>query len=126
MVGSYGPVGNGPDRGYLLAKGSYLSIEVPGAQVTQARGINDTGAIAGNYYRELGGEPLGFLLDRGNFQTIHVPCAERTILFDVTNPGDPIGHFVERHGFVYGFRVALRPVSTGGEGRNERRRAAKN
>ncbi len=107
VVGSYGPVGGGPDRGYLLTKESFIPIDVPGAQATQARGVNDNGVIAGSYYLDIGGEPLGFLLDKGAFQTIQVPCAERTILFDVTNPGDPIGHFAENNGFVYGFRVAL-------------------
>ena len=107
VIGSYGPAGYAPDRGYLLTEESFIPIDVPGAQVTHARGINDNGVIAGSYYLDIGGEPLGFLLDKGAFQTIQVPCAEWTILFDVTNPGNPIGHFVENNGFVYGFSVAL-------------------
>ena len=69
-----------------------------------ARGINDASAIVGTY-SESDGLPRGFLLDKGTFQTIHVPCAERTVLHDVTTRGDPIGHFVDHHGFVYGFTV---------------------
>src|SRR5205807_84330 len=45
-------------HGFLLNGGIYTLLDVPGADVTTARGVNATGQIVGNY-------TIGFRLDRG-------------------------------------------------------------
>ena len=55
--------GNGNDHGFLLSKGTFTTIDVPGAISTDTNGINSRGDIVGDYIDSDGNEH-GFLLSK--------------------------------------------------------------
>ncbi len=84
---------------------TFSTIDVPGAQETEAHGINDAGQIVGDFVDNAGLH--GFLYDRGTFTTIDVPGAQSTQAFGINDSGHivgvfdtpPVGH--QRLGFLY-------------------------
>src|SRR5213593_131880 len=69
IVGSYTDSAN-KTHGYLLSGGVFTTIGIPGAAVTNARGINARGDIVGTYQITPslpGGDFHGFLLRYGVF-----------------------------------------------------------
>ena len=85
-----------------LKKGTFTTIDVPGASLTQAFGINPRGDIVGSY--AAGGATHGFLLDKkGTFTTIDVPGASFTEALGVNPRGDIVGRYSAGgafHGFL--------------------------
>ena len=92
--------------------GRFETIDIPGAIVTQVRGITADGRLVGYYATELG-VVHGFLLDGGTFTTIDVPFAEARANFSsaqgINARGDivgiwllpgvgPRGYLLEAHG----------------------------
>jgi uncharacterized membrane protein len=59
------------------SKGTYISIDVPGAMATRAGGINSEGEIVGSY-DDASGTTHGFLLSHRKFTTIDDPNADPT------------------------------------------------
>jgi uncharacterized membrane protein len=83
-----------------------VNIDVPNATATEARGINNSGAIVGNYL-DGEGDSHGFYLDHlgGTFTTIDVPGALNTFVFGINNLGEMVGSYGtslngETHGFL--------------------------
>src|SRR2546425_1064389 len=70
IVGFYGDV-LGTFHGFLVAKGTFTTIDVPGSTSTLAFGINGRGQIVGQY-KDVGGMFHGYRLDKGTFTTIDV------------------------------------------------------
>jgi uncharacterized membrane protein len=62
IVGHYMRTGD-QIRGYLYSKGTYVSIDVPEATMTDVRGINDNGLIVG-FYTDKNSQTHGFLTRR--------------------------------------------------------------
>ena len=58
-------------------KGKYTLLDFPGANLTEAIGINDDGQVVGDY-RDSSGKFHGFFWDAGLFLTIDVPFPEAT------------------------------------------------
>jgi len=84
----------GAPHGYLLTdEGRFITIEFPGATVTQPRGINDRGSIAGQYTNASGTH--AFLLSSGVFSTIDVPGAAATFGRGINQRGDVTGNFTD-------------------------------
>jgi uncharacterized membrane protein len=69
---------------------TFTTIDVPGAFLTEARGINRQGQIVGFYGSPEGTGAQGFLLDQGGFTTINFPGAVDTLLADITGSGKKI------------------------------------
>jgi hypothetical protein len=64
----------GHSQGFLYSGGSFSPINVPGAEFTEAYGINNAGQIVGAYgVASDPGHYLGFLYSGGHFTTIHFP-----------------------------------------------------
>src|SRR4051794_21794055 len=61
-------------KGFLYSGGSFTTIEVPGAYLTYANGINDVGQIVGGFADSTGFH--GFLDSGGSFTTIDLPGAD--------------------------------------------------
>jgi hypothetical protein len=81
-------------------------IDVPGALVTAASGINDRGQIIGGFDDNNGIH--GFLLDRGVFFTIDVPDATAaTALNGINNCGELVGFFSDVNAITHGFLLHL-------------------
>jgi hypothetical protein len=77
--------------GFLLDRGRYTTLEVPGATVeTAASGINNRGQIVG-VRLEADETFRGFVLERGRFRTFAAPGAAITFLADINNRGQIVG-----------------------------------
>jgi uncharacterized membrane protein len=108
IVGTYGAIlnNNAVTRGFLLSKGTFTSIDVPGALAgsSSAVGINSEGDIVGAY-SDSGGNAHGFLRSKGRFTTIYVPGA----IGSFGNPsginpeGDIVGFYFDGSGLTHGF-----------------------
>jgi probable HAF family extracellular repeat protein len=89
------------EAGFLLTGGSFSSITFPGADYTEASGINTAGQIVGTYSRDE--KPHGFLLDDGKFSTIDFPGAAYTAAHGVNDTAQVVGYYndgVKFHGFL--------------------------
>jgi uncharacterized membrane protein len=82
---------------------NYTTIDYPGATVTSAFGINDSGDIVGSYKDTLGIEH-GFRLSKGVFTPIDYPGAKITAAKSINSQGDVAGYYSYdgsiQHGFV--------------------------
>ena len=89
---------------YLYSHGTSTKTDFPGAEITEARGINDKGIIVGWYE---GGTPIniyGFVLIQGKFLSFSYPGAIITGATAINNYGQVIGQYelsdLTWHGFV--------------------------
>jgi probable HAF family extracellular repeat protein len=102
IVGSYTD-GDGLHHGFLLHKGEFTTIDVPGAAETgAARGINARGDIVGNF-DDAGYTTHGFLLSNGQFTQIDYPGSDFTVVERINNAGDITGTWFDGLGNVSGF-----------------------
>jgi len=93
---------SGPYHGFLRASDSsgFTTLDVPGAYVTYARGINDAGQIVGRFEVWSG---HGFRRDTDNsFTTIDAPGAAWTEAFGINATGQIVGWFQDANG-LHGF-----------------------
>jgi probable HAF family extracellular repeat protein len=100
--------------GFFLNKNGKLSVlNFPGANLTEAIGINDDGQVVGDY-RETSGRFHGFLWDDGNFRTLDVPFPDAVLSSPagINNVGQIVGFYFDNdvtgsfpngraHGFLY-------------------------
>jgi len=77
IVGSYTET-NQAFVGFLLSKGTFSTIEVPGSTFSPATGISPQGDILGFYF-DSRGIGHGYLLSKGIFTTIDVPGVWREV-----------------------------------------------
>lgn len=96
-----------PFSGFELVAGVYTPYAYPGSVSTGLLGINDSGAIVGNYFDAQGGS-FGFLLPSGLASTpveVNFPGAAGTWPLSINNFGDIAGFYEDSdnigHGFVY-------------------------
>jgi probable HAF family extracellular repeat protein len=84
--------------------GTFVPIEVPGAQLTAARAITDDGRIVG-FFTDGNGLTHGFLLVDGSFTSIDVPIpgARSTSALGINSRGDIVGSWDDSNGATHGF-----------------------
>ena len=75
----------------------FISIDFPGAVLTQVQGINPGGEIVG-LYRDSAGRQHGFLFSGGNFSSIDYPGAIATDARGISPGGDIVGAFTNAPG----------------------------
>ena len=86
-------------------KETYTLLDFPGANLTEATGINDDGQVVGDY-RDSDGRFHGFLWDAGRFFTIDVPFPDVRLIGPngINNVGQIVGFYDDttggRHGFL--------------------------
>jgi hypothetical protein len=98
--------------GFLLERGRYLTIEVPGATVeTGGAGINNRGLIVGG--ARGGGSPdRGYLRDaRGRYTTFRFPGARSTLAQKINDRGQIAGSY-NNPDAVPGPQTATTPPTT--------------
>src|SRR6266498_4554125 len=78
---------------------TFTTIDVPGARLTQASGINNRGQIVGWYDDASGGEH-GFLLDETGFTTIDVPGAGLTATDGINDRNQIVGGYIGPSGIL--------------------------
>jgi uncharacterized membrane protein len=94
-------------------KGRCTILDFPGANLTEAIGLNDDGQVVGDY-RDIAGKFHGFFWDAGLFLTIDVPFADATTTAPtaINNVGQLVGYYFDNkvtasfpnghtHGFIY-------------------------
>jgi len=81
---------------------TFRTVPVPTQGVSNATGINDGGAIVGNFFVNARSE--GFLLYRGKFTTFKFPGSDETTPHDINNHAQIVGDYLEanhaQHGFI--------------------------
>lgn len=97
--------GQGHSLGVVTQNGAILTVlDVPGATLTSAEGINTKGQIVG-YYVDILKQHHGFIYDKGVFHTLDVPGATFTEPHGINDTGQIVGTYVDTkgqyHGFVY-------------------------
>jgi len=80
----------------------WTTLDYPGADSTEARGINESGQIVG-FYREAGGRERGFLYQDGNWTTIDHPDANDTWAEGISDSGIIVGSYTDAAGVYHGF-----------------------
>lgn len=80
---------DGSHHGFLLHRGRFSSIDVPGAVLTDVQYINESGVILG-YYND-GQFNHGFRLSQGRFSIIDDPGFQNTIAAGIGPDGDIVG-----------------------------------
>src|SRR5882724_7101728 len=80
---------------------TFTPIDVPGAQNTVARGINDGGQIVGQFDNATGTH--GFLKDGDTYTPVDVPGATGTIAYGINAVGQIVGRFTDATGHFHGF-----------------------
>ena len=84
------------------AVGVYTTLDVPGALLTVAEGINDPGQIGGLYV-DADGNQHGFVLSNGVYTTIDVPGSVLTGVFSINAQGQIVGSYDDAGGVSHGF-----------------------
>jgi hypothetical protein len=103
IVGSY------QGHGFLLDKGNYTTLDVPGSSWTWASGINASGQIVGCYGD--GNTSHGFLLDNGSYTTLDVPGSQSTSAYGINDLGQIVGSYTDGTG-GHGFLLDIGSYST--------------
>ena len=111
VVGSASaPMGQGPFvESYVSSGSSYAVIVVPGQAITNARAINNAGAVVGSFGPALGvfGPPplyqQGFRYQGNTFTTISVPGAVETVPLAINDAGEIAGTYRTANGNSHGF-----------------------
>jgi uncharacterized membrane protein len=82
---------------------TYTSIDVPGALLTRALGLNDGGAVVGRFIIDNSGNSAGFLLSGGVFHYIYPSGGVSSSLNGINSHGDMVGDYVDVAGIDHGF-----------------------
>ncbi len=93
----------GVNHGFLLAKGTFFTLDFPGATSTQAFGLNNEDDVVGAYV-DAQGLTHGFIFDDGHFQSVDDPEGVGTTTINgINNRGQLVGFFVDAAGNTDGF-----------------------
>lgn len=83
---------------------TFQTITVPGAVTSAGSGINDQGAVVGNWTKTTGITQQSFLLSQGNFSFFTFPGSSATTSGNINNHSVIVGSFV-KSGATHGFKV---------------------
>jgi len=93
----------GVNHGFLLAKGTFFTLDFPGATSTQAFGLNNEDDVVGAYV-DAQGLTHGFVFDDGHYQSVDDPEGVGTTTINgINNRGQLVGFFVDAAGNTDGF-----------------------
>jgi len=93
----------GVNHGFLLAKGTFFTLDFPRATSTQAFGLNNEDDVVGAYV-DAQGLTHGFVFDDGHFQSVDDPEGVGTTTINgINNRGQLVGFFVDAAGNTDGF-----------------------
>jgi probable HAF family extracellular repeat protein len=95
----------------------FTTLDVPGATLTNAQGINHQGDIVGTY-NDAAGQQHGFLRSGGQYRTIDVPNGHAVLARGINDAGDIVGTYqrpgesggIAAHGFLLTRRGGLLAV----------------
>lgn len=102
VVGLYTDMVDGRGKAYIIRRGTFSPLEVPGATQTAAWDVSPTSLVVG-VYRDAAGAFHGFHYDGQTFGRVDVPGATATRIFGVNVHGDMVGAYVDAAGRTHGF-----------------------
>jgi hypothetical protein len=79
-------------HGFIDQAGTFTSVDVPGADITEVADINDNGAIVGDY---IDTSDHGYVDNNGVFTAIDVPGAIATAATSINSNGDIVGIYTD-------------------------------
>ncbi len=85
-------------------------LDFPGAQSTEASGINNAGVVVGSYVVHAPARS-GFIFHQGQFVTYTVPGSNSTSLFGVNNLGWMVGSYRDQSLHSHGFLLRNRQLT---------------
>ena len=89
-------------HGFLEEGGKTILLDFPGADLTEATGLNNIGDVVGDY--RAGGVFRGFIYNKGSSWTLDFPGASLTAASAINNLGQVVGiadTSTGRHGFLF-------------------------
>ncbi|HLJ98264.1 MAG TPA: PEP-CTERM sorting domain-containing protein [Gemmataceae bacterium] len=94
----------------VLSRGTFMTLSVPGASLTDAWGINNLGQVVGVYSNNLQGLPdHGFLYNDGTYTTFDVPGSISTEARGINDNGQIVGYYTDTAGNEHGFLATPTP-----------------
>jgi hypothetical protein len=108
IAGFYNKTSSLVDAFVKLSSGRFTTIAFPGASMTQAFGVNDSGEVVGAYTVGSGNSAVshGFTWLNGKFASVDIGGASATTINGVNDEGDLVGFYTDAKGNTDGF-VAL-------------------
>jgi hypothetical protein len=111
IIGTVIDVATGVNKGFYRSRGRQFSrpFAEPNdtAGLTNARGINNSREVCGNYTDGSDGRSHGFLLARHVFTSYDVPDASETLAFGINDAGDVAGTLVASDGLTQSGFISL-------------------
>lgn len=104
VVGRY-DTADGIAHGYLLDKGVFKTIDVPGAVLTALFAVNKNGEISGRYV-SADRKTHGFVLSKDGLMSVDFPGAVSTEIHKLNNAGEMVGFYTDSSGKTHGFRFS--------------------
>jgi uncharacterized membrane protein len=93
-------------KAYVIDRGVYTEFAAPGAAITQAWDVNQSGEVVGAYFD--GETYRGFLRNQAGLSTVEFPGAAWTRAFGINAAGDLVGAYA-KDGIIRGY-IASRSV----------------
>jgi PEP-CTERM motif len=86
-------IGGEGDFGFLYSDATFTQIKFPGSSLTEATGINGSGAIAGYYTKGPKNLNSGFVDSAGTYTRIKFPDSINTFVMGIDSSGDVAGYY---------------------------------
>ncbi len=105
IVGNYVTTGTGLSKGFSDIGGTYSSFAVSGAALTEPTGVNNSGVIVGDYYKN--SSYSGFIDTAGAITTISKPTGA-TFLWatGINDAGTVVGYYRDSSSITHGFTLS--------------------
>ncbi len=105
VAGFYNKTASQVDAFMRLRSGRFITLAFPGAAMTQAFGVNDSGEVVGTYTTGSGNSAVthGFTWLRGQFASVNIGGASSTTINGVNDEGDLVGFYTDAKGNTDGF-----------------------
>jgi uncharacterized membrane protein len=88
----------GPGRGFITTRDGFVPLQVPGAELTTGRSLNDSGQAVGTWWAP--GNPHAFVYDGRSYTTLMPPGAVDSWGLDISNSGRVVGNQVNGQSFL--------------------------
>jgi probable HAF family extracellular repeat protein len=102
IVGLFTDMRDNRGKAYMIDRGRFSALEVPGSVSTAAWDVNPSSVIVGNF-ADSAGVVHGFQYDGQAFGRVDVTGARATRVFGINAHGDMVGAFVDAAGRTHGF-----------------------
>ena len=101
IVGLFTDMMDNRGKGYILDRGRFSTLEVPGSASTAAWDVDPSGVVVG-VFTDNAGVVHGFQYDGQTFGRVDVAGARATRVFGINAHGDMVGAFVDAFGRTHG------------------------